>query len=261
MEVEVLLSCMYQNDTSIIADSNLINTPVLIINQTDTDNEMLITLNDKQRLYNTNTRGLSVSRNIGMLNSRGDICVISDDDEIFVDDMSSKVIQAYHEINDADVIIFKIKNLNKKLGDKCRKLKKYDLLRTSSIQITFLRKSVVGKIYFDTKLGAGTGNGGGEENKFLLDCYKRGLKIYFAPICIAELISNNDSTWFKGYDENYFYNLGKTTRYILGLPVSLFYALYTIISKRKKFIDIPLHRAVSKLFKGIIKNELRKTNK
>ena len=51
------------------------------------------------------------------------------------------------------------------------------MLRVCSCQITFKRASIIdNKLIFDVKLGAGTGNGAGEENKFLLDCYDKGLK-------------------------------------------------------------------------------------
>lgn len=50
-------------------------------------------------------------------------------------------------------------------------------------------------------MGSGTGNGGGEENRFLLDCRKAGFKMFYIPKVIAS-IGKGDSKWFKGYTEN-----------------------------------------------------------
>jgi hypothetical protein len=48
----------------------------------------------------------------------------------------------------------------------------------------------------------------GEENIFLFDCYKKGLKIYYIPIKIATLQADSLSTWFTGYDKKFFYVKG-----------------------------------------------------
>lgn len=55
-------------------------------------------------------------------------------------------------------------------------------------------------VFFDEHLGAGTGNGGEEELKFLLDCQNAGLKIYYVPTEIAS-VAQTESTWFHGFDE------------------------------------------------------------
>lgn len=132
------------------------------------------------------------------------------------------------------------------------------MLRISSQQITFKTKAVQDKMQFDLKLGAGTGNGGGEETKFLLDCYKAGLQIFFVPFEIAELIVDSSSTWFWGWNEKYFYSLGQTLRYILGAFLSRIYISYTLISKRKKYKKtISFWRARREILNGWSDNRLQ----
>lgn len=250
--IEVLLSCMNQDCENIVFRSNLNNVRTLVVNQCDVVQDDLIEYNDKLRCINTGSRGLSRSRNMAIENSVEDICVLSDDDEFFVDDLAAKVIETYLNLPQADLIVFKVINVNKKLGEKVHRLKKYECLRVSSQQITFKRQSILGKVNFDILLGAGTGNGAGEENKFLLDCYKRGLKIYYVPIEIATVQVDSGSTWFFGFDKNYFFNRGKTTRYVLGLPISILYAFYFLLFKHKVYKkNISFFSAFKYIFKGI----------
>ena len=248
--VQVLLSCMHQKDFSIVQRSRLENIPTLVINQTD------VAVTKKQNFpllcwIDTPGRGLSVSRNLAIANATADIGVLADDDEIFEADLVQRITAAYEKYPQADIIIFKLSNRVKALGNKPRRLGKYDLLRVASWQITFRLKSVRGKFAFDTKLGAGTGNGGGEENKFLLDCYKQGLKIQYVPCVIAAGIEQ-PSTWFFGYDAAYFYTRGKSTRYIYGFWFACIYGVYFLIKKHPKYgKEISCWHAGKALWRGI----------
>lgn len=257
MKFEVLLSCMNSNDFSIIHKSNLEKINTIIINQCKTEKDYFV--RDGQHLmYNTSTRGLSVSRNLAIKYCNADICLFSDDDEIFFSNLNDIILSAYNKNPEADIIIFKMSNYPTTLGNKTKKLKKYDMLRISSWQISFKVSSIKNKVWFDTNLGAGTPNGAGEENKFLLDCYKLGLKIYYVPVEIAT-VAQQHSTWFNGYNTKFFFNRGKTTRYILGRSISTLYAIYYLIFKHKKYCkEISVWKAGKALFKGIKAKDINK---
>lgn len=258
MKLEVLVSCMNKSEFSIIEDSNLNNICTLIVNQCDKNEN--IRLDEKHRVINTTTRGLSVSRNIALSNTMGDICLICDDDEYFIDDLEDKIIDAYRSIPDADIIIFNMLNWGKKFGDVSRLLSKLELMRVSSVQITFRKKAIKGKISFDPLLGAGTPNGSGEENKFLLDCYRKHLKIYYVPVEIGSVEElEGKSTWFFGYNKDYFYKRGSMTRYIYGFPFAIAYALYFAVSKKNIYSkDSSMVTALAYTLKGILDNSIIK---
>ncbi len=256
MKVDVLISCMNQTDFTIIDKSNLSQANVVVVNQNKENNSVLVR-NERQKMVNTTTKGLSVSRNIAISHSDADICLIADDDEIFVDNVCDVIRSAYEKYTDADVIIFKIANLREKFHGKTKWLKRIDLLRVSSVQISFKRDSIK-NVQFDTNLGAGTPNGAGEENKFLLDCKKQGLKILYIPLIIGELAENSDSTWFDGYNEHYFYNRGRTTRYIYGFVFSSLYAIYYAMMHKDNMQSCSRIKAFKFMVKGILKNDIGK---
>lgn len=250
MKIEVLLSCMNQEDFSIINRSNLQKVNTVVVNQCDTDREEVLT-EGIHRMVKTPTRGLSVSRNIAIEHATADVCLLADDDERFDLNLEEIITKTYSSYPEADVIIFKITNKVKKLGNKARRLKKLDLLRVCSVQISFRLSSVKGVVSFDPKLGAGSGNGTSEENKFLLDCYKKKLKIQYVPVEIASLL-DAESTWYRGHNEEFFFNRGKTTRYIMGVFLATLYALYYLPVKYHEYKgQISVWKAAKCMRKGL----------
>ena len=143
------------------------------------------------------------------------------------------ILSAYEELPEADIIAFRMKNQPSRLKQKKQRLNSLTALRIASWQITCRREAVQRKgIYFDTLMGAGSGNGAQEEVKFLRDCMKRGLKAWYVPEDIGEVgnayyeSGEQEGTWFTGFDEKFFYQRGTSTRYLLGLPLSVLYAFY-----------------------------------
>lgn len=255
----ILLSCM--NETEEIIKRSNIKSNCVIVNQCNIETKKLLNLNDSKKCYwiNSKERGLSKSRNMAIKNSNDSICLLADDDEIFDENCEEKILKAYKEVPEADILVFNLYDKKTKLKGKVYKLNKLELLKVCSFQISFKREVIVSSnIKFDVKLGAGTGNGAGEENKFLLDAYEKGLRIYHYPINIARMIENG-STWFRGFNEEYFYKRGASTRYILGFWLSCLYALYFLIFKYKEYKnDISFFNAFKNISFGIYNNNLNK---
>ena len=221
---------MNQIDSSIVHDSN-INCSALVINQSSTN----ITFADsKIRFYSFDEKGLSRSRNRAISLAKGDICLLSDDDELF-NDCVEKIVTEQYAALDADIIVFDLANYHKRIKRTTHKMKWSELLKVSSVQISFRLSSVKGVISFDEKLGAGTPNGFGEEVKFLLDAAKKKLKIYYVPIDIG-ILKTSVSSWFTGYDYNYFFRRGKINRYTLGFFYGLLYSLYFLFFKHNLYV-------------------------
>lgn len=259
MKLEILLSCMHQTDDSLV-DTSHITGDVLIVNQCDREGMAEYpTPRGVARMYFTTQRGLTKSRNMAIANSRGDICLLCDDDEVFEPDYEEKILEAYGTMPQADVIIFKMRGRTPSFPDKIRRLRFPLTMKVSSWQISFRRQRMINSgIRFDELLGAGTGNGAEEELKFLLECQRRGLKIFYVPQEIAT-VAQETSTWFRGFDARFFENRGATTRYILGRPLALAYGAYYVIRKRKLYRpDISTRKAWKALCLGIRRNSIGK---
>ena len=262
MVLEVLISCMNQSDFSLISKTGIIGN-ALIINQCDKNEDQTFAAGPNSiRMISTTERGLSKSRNLAIKNSFADICLFCDDDEQLVSEYESIILHAFKQLKEADIIAFDVEGSVCQLAKKTHCLHYLELLRISSYQIAIRRNSIINaNVYFDPFMGAGSGNGAQEENKFLMDCLRAGLKIYYVPKIIGK-VTHQKSTWFHGYDRNFFYLRGIATRYFLGLPLSLAYAFYYIVSKRKLYSDdISPLAALSETIRGCIQNDIEKQKK
>ena len=211
MRIEVLLSTMHQTDYSILNRLRL-ECDAIIVNQCSEDSETHFVWNGYSITWiNSTSRGLSRSRNICMRHATADITLLVDDDEELTEGYVKIIIDAFLRYPDADIVGFQI-------NGKERVFKEYTgyegkvgylkSLRMASVELAFRRDSIKdSKIDFNEFIGAGTKYKMGEENTFLFQCLNCGLKIYQVPIVIGEVYVG-DSTWFDGFNENYFYARG-----------------------------------------------------
>lgn len=246
MTLNILISCMHQ-DKNIIERSN-VQSDVVVVNQCDENGREEFTFTNKNGreckalFISTTERGLSRSRNMALRNAWGDICLICDDDESLDDNYEEKILRGYKEHPEVGVIAFALnrKDSGKQYPKQEKVLGFRQILKTSSHQISFKRKLMFEEnekkncIEFDELMGSGTGNGGGEENKFLFDCKKAGLKLLYVPYVIAT-VNPSESQWFDGYDEKQLKNTGWTSRRILGIFIGFVYILYFGISHRYQY--------------------------
>lgn len=262
MKLEILMSCMHQKDNRLVEKSQITG-DVVVINQCDQDSYMEYkTKHGLARMLSTTQRGLTKSRNMAIEKSTADICLLCDDDEIFVPEYEKRILKAYEKLPEADVIIFKMKNRQPSFEDKVIRLRFPKTMKVSSWQISFRKESLLkADIRFDELLGAGTGNGAEEELKFLTDCEKAGLKIFYVPSVIAS-VGQTESTWFEGFTEQFFINRGATTRYILGAPLATIYGLYYVLKKKSMYeAYITMPNAFKAIMKGMIENKITKQRK
>lgn len=204
--VEVLVATMNRKSKDQLIKKMNIKGNALVINQVTKDEIELV--NEKeaaQKIYSFREKGLSKSRNKAIQNASSDICVIADDDLTYLDNYEQIISEAYDKYKDADIIAFYVESKTEDRPTTMQKEGKVGFLNSmkiSSFQITFKRASIIKKnISFDTNFGAGSGKYTmGEENIFLFDCLKKGLKIYFVPQTIAT-VKHEDSTWYNGFNK------------------------------------------------------------
>ncbi len=259
MKLEILMSCMHQVDDTLVTASRIYGDAV-VINQCDREEYTQYPTRDGvARMFSTQQRGLTKSRNMAIRNSNADVCLLSDDDEVFESDYVRKILGAYESLPQADVIIFKMANREPSFPDKIKRLRFPQTMKVSSWQISFRRQRLLDSgVQFDELMGAGSGNGAEEELKFLTDCEKAGLQIWYVPEVIAA-VAQRSSTWFEGFNEQFFEDRGITTRYIMGAPLACAYGIYYVVRKRKLYSDtITMPRAMRATLRGIWHNRITK---
>ena len=256
MKVEILQSCMFSTPDKMLESSkNPCDT--IVINQADINDIEERTLTESNgrpfsyRFITTTERGLSKSRNMAIRNSHADVCLISDDDEIFEPDIKEKISDAFEKYPKADIIAFQVKGLMRRPADHPFRANYLHAMRFASVQLAFRLNSIQKKgILFDEKMGSGSGNGCGEENKFMFDCLKSGLRMQYVPVHIATLITSSESRWWKGFTKEFFINHGWATRRYLGWFLATIYAVNYVYRKKKKF-NMSAFKAFSYILKGI----------
>lgn len=211
MTVEVLVSTMMQTDFNLLNQMN-IQTSAVVVNQCEKESEKVIEYNSNRILWiDTKERGLSKSRNMALCHATADICVLADDDEVFADGYARIIKSAFRGRPSASVFRFQVTGIEgifKKYSDIPCRLGYIRALKISSVEIAFQREAVMAhKICFDELLGTGGRFSMGEENTFIYRCLEKGLKIVYEPEIIAGLHLGN-SSWFKGFDKEYFINKG-----------------------------------------------------
>lgn len=259
MRLEVLMSCMHQRDGELVRSSRLTG-DVVMVNQCCREGYAEYrTPHGTARMFSTRERGLTKSRNMAIEKAAADVCMLCDDDEEFVPGYEARILEAYERLPQADVVAFKMTNRPASFPDRVMRLRFPKTMKVSSCQISFRRERLLAAgVRFDELLGAGTGNGAEEELKFLTDCEKAGLKIYYVPSEIAA-VAQGTSTWFSGFTETFFENRGATTRYILGAGLASLYAVYYIVRKRGMYqASISPWKALRATFRGIRENRIGK---
>lgn len=217
MKIEVLVAAINQNDYSLL-EKMKINSDVIVGNQCDKNSIEIFTYNGYNVKYlNFNERGVGLNRNNALMRATGDICLFADDDMEYVDNYCDIVQTAFHQYPDADIIVFNLEEVVPKryVIKKVEKVGYLNYLRYGTARIAVRLKSIKENgIYFNQCFGGGTEHCHGEDNIFLTECLKAGLKIYAIPEVIANLTEERESTWNAGYDEKYLIDQGYLYRAI-----------------------------------------------
>lgn len=252
MKLEVLLSCMTDDPLSIVK-KNRITSKVLVVNQNGFDG-LHTYQNNKIRVLETSTSGLTKSRNIALSMAEGDILLLCDDDVIYYENYEHAILTEFENNPSADIMVFNIERINYKgKGSRITRRGRAPFYRSyGSVRIAFRRKSVQGKLEFNELFGSGSVYSSGEETIFLNEARKQGLKIYESPQVIAQ-VDFSESSWFKGFDHKFFFDRGALLReaYPKTYPLLQFYYV------QKKFRDemsmLEIIRAIEEGKKDYIK--------
>ena len=155
--------------------------------------------------------GLSRNRNNAIALASADICVVADDDNRYLPEHISTIIDTWRDNLDADIITFQAETYE---GDP---LHPYPAPYVCSQEITFRLSSINGKgIRFDERFGLGSPLlCAGEEDVLIYDAHKAGLAVRYIPKVIVRTDRFTTGTRFLS-DKKVQITKGATFRYIYG---------------------------------------------
>ncbi|WP_173015684.1 MULTISPECIES: glycosyltransferase family A protein [unclassified Lactonifactor] len=222
IKVEVLTTTMGASDFSLIEKMN-IQTNAVIANQADSYSYTEKILNHNTcRLITTNTRGASLNRNIAIAHSTCDIVLFTDDDTVLVDGYEEKIIEEFKKNEEIEAIkFFAVSSAPERplSFKKPEKLAKASLrhIMSSGIHVFAIKRDVLirGNFRFNEYLGPGRQWSHGEDNIFIKQLMDSKVNVYVSPVQLAT-INQQESSWFTGYDEHYFFTCGLLYRYLYG---------------------------------------------
>lgn len=233
-KLDVLLSTCKMKDIKELnlKDKNL-SSGVLIVNQMMKQDKAY--KRDGVSIYDTAEKGISKSRNKLIDLSKADICIATDDDISFKKDYKEILLEAYDKYPDADIICFSLKIGDKVFGvKKAKRLNFIEILKVFAVQISFKRESLnrVG-LRYDEDFGIGSDIINiGEENVFLTDAYKKGLKIYQIPDILVE--HPDEATTGEHWSKEVIIDKGAVAKRTLGV-FAFTLLIYMLLTKRKFF--------------------------
>jgi len=243
MNLQVLVATMHQSDASIAQKMN-IRCPAVLANQADRE-EIVSQMTEygEWKMITTKTRGVGLNRNIALLAANAEIVLFADDDMVYYDDMPSKVCGVFEQLPQADVLVFGIdilKNgeITEKRRDHVRRVHWWNAMKYGTVRIAVRRRALLEhNITFHQCFGGGCPFSAGEDSLFLKACFDAGLRVYSHEYVLGACCKDN-SSWFVGYNEKYFYDKGVLVRKLFPKMACLMALYFGVHFKRDTTLGV-----------------------
>ncbi len=257
LKLELLVAAVRENDVMLAEHMN-ISTDAVICNQCQ---EVLYKeftrKNHRIRAFDFDERGVGRNRNNALMRAEGDLVLFADEDIIYNDDYEERILSEFARNPKADILMFNVTAVEERRTYKNVRHKRvrwynYGRYPTYAMccRLSSLRRA---NVWFSLLFGGGAPYSNGEDSLFIHDCLAKGLKIYGVPVTIGheKARENNESTWFHGFNEKFFYDRGVLYHFLYGKLAKIF-ALRFLIAKRNTMCrEIPVGAAFKLMKQGI----------
>jgi len=266
MSLQVLVSTMNQSDHNLLDKMN-IQSEAIIINQCDSYKfEEFEYKGYGIQFLSFKEKGIGLSRNNALMRAHSDICVFADDDEVFVNNYKDIIIGEFRKNQKADILVFNVPSTNLQrptyLITNYSRVRWFNALRYGAVKIAVRTESIrKSNVYFSLIFGGGAKYSSGEDSLFIAECLRKGLKMYANPNVIG-YVKQEQSSWYEGYTDKYFKDLGSFYGCLSGKWAKLLCLQFAIRHRNLFKRDMPLLRAVKLMQAGIheIKNNAPHVN-
>ena len=142
---------------------------------------------DDTKLIYLDSLGVTKSRNYLIANSNGKYLFFGDDDIIWIEENTRKVVDYFEANPDVDLIMGRTindeGNFRKKYPTRKKRLHLFNSGKAGTVEMSIRVSSFRSRdLYFDTEFGAGMDNYLGDEYIFITDAHKKKLKCIYLPI-------------------------------------------------------------------------------
>lgn len=260
MKVQVLVATVNE-DVNTMAEKMHLETEAVIVNQCDSFGYCEYRYKEKLiRCFSMAERGVGLSRNTALMRADGDICLFSDEDIVFYPGYEEKILSAFKENPDADLITFNFKvDPSRATYYNCekRRIRWYNYGRyptyAAAARVESLRKA---NVSFSLLFGGGAKYSNGEDSLFFHDCLKKGLHLYAHTELLGEEVYR-ESTWFKGYNSKFFIDRGVLYHHLYGKGAKLFSLRFLWAHRQEMLKEISFKEAYGLMKKGICEAKRR----
>ncbi|MBR2320405.1 MAG: glycosyltransferase [Clostridia bacterium] len=243
MKLQVLAVTMHREDLSIAEQMN-IRCDALVANQADREETIIRdTDHGRWRMITTTTRGVGRNRNIALEAADGDVLLLADDDVTYRDDMPDQVRQAFADYPQADVLIFGLDMVRdgqvfETRSEPVQRIRIWNAMRYGTCRIAIRREALERTgIRFHESFGGGCPFSAGEDSLFVKSCLDHGLRMYAHPYVLGSCCKDQ-SSWFTGYNDKYFYDKGVLVRRLFPYTAYLMALYFAVRFKRETNVGV-----------------------
>ncbi len=254
MKLQILVAAVNE-EVNKLADKMNLETEAIIVNQCDSfDYQQYMHKERLIRCYSMKERGVGLSRNTALMRADEEICLFSDEDIVFYSGYEQLVLSAFEKNPDADIITFNFKvdpsratYQNKEAG----RIRWYNYGRYPTYAVAARTESLrKANVSFSLLFGGGAKYSNGEDSLFLHDCLKKGLHLYAGTELLGEEVYR-ESTWFRGYNEKFFYDRGVLYGHLYGVLAKPFSLRFLLSHRSEMLQEMSLKQAYGLMKQGL----------
>lgn len=254
MRLQTLVAAVKQ-DVSGLAEKMHLESDAIIVNQCDCNDYMEYEyLGNTVKGYSFKERGVGLSRNNALLRADGDICLFSDEDIVYDAGYAKKVLDEFEAHPEADILLFNMRVSEERFtyyNESFGRVRWYNCGRYPTYSFAVRREKLhKAGVTFSLLFGGGAPYSNGEDSLFLMDCLRKGLKVYKTTVELGEEVPR-ESTWFKGYNEKFFYDRGFLYHFLYGKKAHLMGFRFVFTKKGTICREIPWKKALKIINDGI----------
>lgn len=208
----------------------------------------------KLRYFAMEDRGVGLNRNTALLHAEADIVLFADEDIVYDEGYAGKVLAEFEKHPEADMLLFNVKASEGRETyhtDSFGRVHWYNCGRYPTYSFAAKRECLhKNNITFSLLFGGGAKYSNGEDSLFIRDCLKSGMKVCRVPVTIGQE-KFRESTWFRGYNEKFFFDRGVLYSYLYGRLDKVMAVRWLMAHKEELCKDISVKEAYGIMCRGI----------